>query len=122
MDDLIQSAEEALLPVQPELNEGNASHECMTWLFNTTVGPYRLTPRVIRAFIVCYIGRFEHMHLPEPNQGKLCFHMLQTGPAAAGKSFVYNMVMTFTLPGVMEARPCSTKSHVLTPSHRWSLA
>ena len=85
----------------PQTNDGATAHQAIAWLLSTTVAPFRLTHRTQRAFVVLYFGRYEHMHLQPAGSGKIGFNALLSGPAAAGKSFVFNLIMMLTLSGVM---------------------
>ena len=88
--------------IQPSINHGNMLHEALSWLMNTTTGPFQMTSRTITGFLVAFFARLDHMNLRPLNDGRPSPNPLFAGDAAAGKSFNINMIQLLSLPGTVQ--------------------
>jgi len=99
---LLQDGGPLRMHMAPDINKGNSAHWPLIYLMGSTVAPFRVTLRSQQAFLVLYIGRFAHMWMQPPGSGKLNFNALFSGSGGAGKSFVFNLIMHLTMPGVVQ--------------------
>jgi len=99
-----------LMVLQPSINDHNAHHAAMSWVLNTTTGPFQMTARVVTGFLAYYYARFSHMFMGTLTDGRPCPNLLYAGNAEAGKSFILNLIKLLSLPGTVHNSSRQTRA------------